>query len=290
MKGILLAGGMGSRLYPMSIAISKHLLNIYDKPMIYYSLSVMIKAGIRDILIISRKRDIPMYQCLLGDGSKYGIQISYAVQEEPNGIAEAFLIGEEFIGRDCVCLVLGDNFFLGESFDKAMEEGTKLEEGASIFGYRVKDPERYGVVKFDGKGNIAEIVEKPETYVSDIAVAGIYFYDNDVVEIAHTVRPSERGELEITDINNVYLKNKKLGLHILEKEVRWIDTGTFDSLKEASDCIAEYEKRTGKLVACLEEIAYRNGYISRNQMEAMIKEMPDFEYKEYLNRLLQEEE
>ena len=290
MKGILLAGGMGSRLYPMSIAISKHLLNIYDKPMIYYSLSVMIKAGIRDILIISRKRDIPMYQCLLGDGSKYGIQISYAVQEEPNGIAEAFLIGEEFIGRDCVCLVLGDNFFLGESFDKAMEEGTKLEEGASIFGYRVKDPERYGVVKFDGKGNIVEIVEKPETYVSDIAVAGIYFYDNDVVEIAHTVRPSERGELEITDINNVYLKNKKLGLHILEKEVRWIDTGTFDSLKEASDCIAEYEKRTGKLVACLEEIAYRNGYISRNQMEAMIKEMPDFEYKEYLNRLLQEEE
>lgn len=288
MKGILLAGGMGSRLYPMSIAISKHLLNIYDKPMIYYSLSVMIQAGIREILIISRKRDIPMYQCLLGDGSKYGVQILYAVQEEPNGIAEAFLIGEEFIGQDCVCLVLGDNFFLGESFDKAMKAGTGLKEGASIFGYRVKDPERYGVVKFDGEGTIAEIVEKPESYVSDIAVAGIYFYDNDVVKIAHTVRPSERGELEITDINNVYLKNKKLGLHILEKEVRWIDTGTFDSLKEASDCIAEYEKRTGKLVACLEEIAYRNGYISRKQMEEMIAEMPDFEYKEYLSRLLQE--
>ena len=192
------------------------------------------------------------------------------------------------IGQDCVCLVLGDNFFLGESFDKAMKKGTGLKEGASIFGYRVKDPERYGVVKFDGEGDIAEIVEKPETYVSDIAVAGIYFYDNEVVGIAHTVKPSERGELEITDINNVYLKNKKLGLHVLEKEVRWIDTGTFDSLKEASDCIAEYEKRTGKLVACLEEIAYRNGYISRKQMEEMITEMPDFEYKEYLSRLLQE--
>lgn len=289
MKGILLAGGMGSRLYPMSIAISKHLLNIYDKPMIYYSLSVMLKAGIRDILIISRGRDIPMYQCLLGDGSKFGIHISYALQEVPGGIAEAFLIGEEFIDQDCVCLVLGDNFFLGESFDKAMEECTKLKEGASLFGYRVKDPERYGIVRFDGEGNIAEIVEKPEIYVSDVAIAGIYFYDNSVVSIAHTIRPSEREELEITDINNIYLKNKKLGIHVLEEEVRWIDTGTFDSMKEASDCIAEYEKRTGKLVACLEEIAYRNGYISKKQLEAMIAEMPDFEYKHYLEEMLRQE-
>lgn len=282
MKGILLAGGKGSRLYPVTETLSKHLINIYDKPMIYYSLSVLLMVGIKEILIISMERDIPLYQNLLGNGSKYGISILYAVQEKPNGIAEAFLIGENFIGQDNVCLVLGDNIFFGEDFNKAARKCARLIEGAYIFGCRVKNPQRYGVVKFDIDMKILEIIEKPKQYVSDIAVAGIYFYDNSVIDIAHNIEPSVRGELEITAINNEYLKREKLNLHILDAEVKWLDTGTVNSLKEAVDCIAEYENRVGRLIACPEEIAYKNGNISKNDFLATVSEMPDCEYRNYL--------
>lgn len=286
MKGILLAGGKGSRLYPATSVLSKHLINIYDKPMIYYSLAVLLKAGIREVLIISMERDRQLYQNLLGDGKKYGINISYAIQDEPKGIAEAFLIGKDFIDHDSVCLVLGDNVFFGKDFDKAVAKCAKLKEGAFIFGCKVKDPERYGVVKFDANNKVLGIIEKPKEYISDIAVAGVYFYDNSVVDIASNLTPSARGELEITDVNNEYLKREALYLHVLENEVKWLDTGTSDSLKEAVDRIAEYEKKTGRLIACLEEIAYAQGNISKNELQAELSEMPDCEYKNYLSGLV----
>lgn len=286
MKGILLAGGKGSRLYPATSVLSKHLINIFDKPMIYYSLSVFLKSGIKEILIISMERDLQLYEKLLGDGSKYGIDISYAVQDKPRGIAEAFLIGEKFISNDNVCLVLGDNIFFGGNFDDVITEGAKLKTGALVFGYEVTDPERYGVAKFDKNGRVLEIIEKPSEYVSNVAVAGIYFYDNQVLEFAHNISPSERGELEITSINNEYLKKKELYLNMMGQDVRWLDTGTVDSLKEAINSISDYERRTGKQIACLEEIAYKTGNISINSLKRNIAKMPECDYKKYLNRLV----
>ncbi|MFS0861487.1 glucose-1-phosphate thymidylyltransferase RfbA [Fredinandcohnia sp. 179-A 10B2 NHS] len=286
MKGIILAGGSGTRLYPLTRSISKQLLPIYDKPMIYYPMSVLLLAGIKDILIISTQEDIPRFKQLLGDGSELGIQLSYAIQEKPNGLAEAFLIGEEFIGDDDVTLILGDNIFYGHEFISTLERVSTQLNGATIFGYHVKDPERFGVVEFNPDGKVLSIEEKPSFPKSNYAVTGLYFFDNQVVEIAKQVKPSNRGELEITDILNEYLRREQLKVELLGRGFSWLDTGTHESLLEASQFIEIIEKRQLLKVACLEEISFNKGYISEAKLLELAEPLKKSEYGQYLLRLV----
>jgi glucose-1-phosphate thymidylyltransferase len=293
-KGIILAGGSGTRLYPITIAICKQLLPIYDKPMIYYPLSVLMLAGIRDILIISTPKDIPRFREIFGDGSSWGLNFSYREQPQPNGIAEAFIIGEEFIGRDNICLVLGDNIFYGHGLTDLLRKAVRNVEtnsGATVFGYYVNDPERYGVIEFDKTGKVLSIEEKPRKPKSNYAVTGLYFYDNHVIEIAKNVRPSWRGELEITDVNTEYLKNSKLKVELLGRGHAWLDTGTYESLLEAGEFIATMEKRQGLKIACIEEIAYRLGYIDKDQLLRLAKDvLKKNSYSQYLLNLINDSE
>ncbi len=288
MKGIILAGGSGTRLYPITRSISKQILPIYDKPMIYYPLSVLMLAGIREILIISTERDISAFEELLGNGKDYGISLTYEVQKEPNGLAEAFIIGEEFIGNDSVCLILGDNVFYGGYFSKSLIKAAQLEEGAIIFGYNVPNPTAFGVVEFDKDNNVLSIEEKPKNPKSDYAVPGLYFYDNNVVEIAKNVKPSDRGELEITSVNNEYLKLEKLKVELLGRGMAWLDTGTHEGLLEASNFVSIIQKRQGSYVSSIEEIAYRKGYISREQLIDLAKPMMKTDYGKYLMHISRE--
>ncbi len=284
MKGIILAGGSGTRLYPITRAVSKQILPLYDKPMIYYPLSVLMLAGIREVLIISTPRDIKLFEELFGDGSWLGMRFEYAVQEKPRGLADAFIVGKDFIGNDDVALVLGDNIFYGQSFTGTLKnaaEKIRNDKGAVIFGYYVKDPTAYGVVEFDGSGNVLGIEEKPAEPKSNYAVPGLYFYDNSVVKIAENVKPSARGEIEITSVNNEYLKQKQLKVELLGRGMAWLDTGTYDGLLEASNFIATIEKRQGMYVSCIEEIAYRNGWISKGALLKMAAEYKT-EYGKYL--------
>ena len=285
MKGIVLAGGSGTRLYPITKAVSKQLLPLYDKPMIYYPISVLMLAGIKEILIISTPRDLPMYKDLLGDGESLGIKFSYAVQDDPNGLAEAFIIGEEFIGDDNVALILGDNVFHGHRFTEILERATKLEEGAVIFGYYTNNPKAFGVVEFDKAWNVISVEEKPENPKSNYIVPGLYFYDNDVIEIAKNVEPSPRGEVEITSINEVYLKRGKLKVELLGRGMAWLDTGTHEGLLEAANFIETIQKRQGLYIACLEEIAYYKGYITKEQLLETAEELKKTDYGEYLFNL-----
>ncbi|MDW7772981.1 MAG: glucose-1-phosphate thymidylyltransferase RfbA [Desulfobulbaceae bacterium] len=288
MKGIILAGGSGTRLYPLTRVISKQLIPIYDKPMIYYPMSVLMLAGIRDILIISTPHDLPRFSELFGNGADLGLQISYAEQPHPKGLAQAFLIGKEFIGDDSVCLVLGDNLFFGHGFGEIVQRCAQLKEGGIIFGYLVKDPERYGVVEFDSNRNVVNIEEKPKKPKSRYAVPGLYFYDNNVIAIAESIKPSRRGELEITDINNWYLGRGKLKVELLGRGFCWLDTGTHESLQQASSYVQAVQERQGLKVACLEEIAYRLGYIEREQVEKLAKSMLKNQYGHYLMNLFKD--
>ena len=287
MKGIILAGGSGTRLYPITKCVSKQVLPIYDKPMIYYPMSVLMLAGIREILIISTPRDISLFKELFGDGSELGLDIQYEIQEHPNGLAEAFIIGEEFIGDDKVALVLGDNIFYGYGFSERLQNAVKRDE-ATIFGYHVSDPSAFGVVEFDKEFNVVSIEEKPKEPKSNYAVPGLYFYDNDVVDIAKSIEPSERGELEITDINNEYLKRGKLKVELFGRGMAWLDTGTHRGLLEASNFVEAIQTRQGLYVACLEEIAYRKGYISKNQLLELAKPLMKTEYGQYLVKVSKE--
>jgi len=282
MKGILLAGGSGTRLHPVTKGVSKQLLPVYDKPMVYYPLSVLMSAGINEVLLISTPTDLPGYQRLLEDGSQFGIQIQYAEQKAPNGLAEAFLIGEEFIGEDAVCLVLGDNIFYGEGLNDLMEEAVRQSDQATVFGYTVKDPQRYGVIDFDETGKALSIEEKPKHPKSDKAVVGLYFYPNEVVEIAKQVKPSARGELEITSVNQAFLESGKLQVKLLGRGFAWLDTGTHESLIEAGQFIHTVEKRQGLKVACLEEIAFQKGWITRDQLLTLAQGLSQTEYGQYL--------
>jgi len=285
MKGIILAGGAGTRLYPITKSISKQIIPIYDKPMIYYPLSVLMLAKIRDILIISTPKDLHLYQDLLGDGTQLGISISYAEQPSPDGLAQAFIIGENFIGSDSVCLVLGDNIFYGGNLTEMLLESAKLQDGAIVFGYNVKDPQRYGVVGFDGDGKAISLEEKPVNPRSNYAVTGLYFYSNDVVKKAKNLKPSKRGELEITDLNRLYLEEGRLKVKLMGRGMAWLDTGTHESLLQASIFIQTIEERQGLKIACLEEIAYRNGYINLEQLLKLAKPLENNQYGEYLKRL-----
>jgi len=288
MKGIILAGGAGTRLYPITKSISKQIIPIYDKPMIYYPLSVLMLAGIQEILIISTPKDIHLYEDLLGDGSQLGLNLSYEIQPSPDGLAQAFIIGEKFIGHDSVCMVLGDNIFYGYGFTKILTNAAKVEDGAVVFGYYVNDPERYGVVDFDKSGKVLSIEEKPEKPKSNYAVTGLYFYSNDVIEKAKNLKPGKRGELEITDLNRLYLEENKLNVELLGRGFAWLDTGTHESLLQASNYVSTIEQRQGLKIACIEEIAYKKGFINKEQLIKLGNELKNNQYGEYLMKIANE--
>lgn len=289
MKGIILAGGAGTRLYPITRSISKQIIPVYDKPMIYYPLSVLMLAGIREILIISTPTDIRLYENLFGDGSQLGLKIAYKIQPSPDGLAQAFILGDEFIGDDSVCLILGDNIFYGYNFRGILEEAAGLKDGSVVFGYYVNDPERYGVVEFDEHGKVISIEEKPEVPKSNYAVTGLYFYSNDVVEKAKNLKPSKRGELEITDLNRLYLNEERLNVKLLGRGFAWLDTGTHDSLLQASNFIATIEQRQGLKVSCIEEIAFKKGFIDKEQLLALAEPLSKNQYGQYLINLAEKQ-